>query len=93
LAEPFLSWAASSTPSRYRLRWLERRQYSSSSGRSCRGASSIDSRARPVRTAAFFAACGVFFWRFLRLAVIVGAAYWAVFARLHPYLFGTLWNQ
>jgi len=49
-------------------------------------------RARPVRTAAFFAACGVFFWRFLRLGVMVGAAYWALFAWLHPYLFGTLWN-
>lgn len=50
-------------------------------------------RARPTRTAAFFAACGVFFWRFLRLAVIAGAAYWALFAWLHPYLFGTLWNR
>ncbi len=50
-------------------------------------------RARPTRTAAFFAACGVFFWRFLRLAVIVGAAYWALFAWLHPYLFGSLWNR
>jgi len=50
-------------------------------------------RARPVRTAAFFAACGVYFWRFLRLAVMVGAAYWALFAWLHPFLFGTLWNR
>jgi hypothetical protein len=50
-------------------------------------------RGRPVRTAAFFAACGVYFWRFLRLAIIVGAAYWALFAWLHPYLFGSLWNQ
>ncbi len=50
-------------------------------------------RARPIRTAAFFAACGVYFWRFLRLAVIVGAAYWALFAWLHPFLFGTIWNR
>ena len=50
-------------------------------------------RARPIRTAAFFAACGVYFWRFLRLAVIIGAAYWALFAWLHPFLFGTLWNR
>ncbi len=50
-------------------------------------------RARPVRTAAFFASCGVFFWRFLRLGVMVGAAYWALFAWLHPFLFGTLWNS
>jgi hypothetical protein len=50
-------------------------------------------RGRPVRTAAFFAACGVYFWRFLRLAVIVGAAYWALFAWLHPFLFSTLWDR
>ena len=50
-------------------------------------------RARPVRTAAFFAACGVYFWRFLRLGVIVGAAYWALFAWLHPFLFETLWDR
>jgi hypothetical protein len=38
-------------------------------------------RGRPIRTAAFFAACGVFFMRFLRLAVIaavVGFALWKV---------------
>lgn len=50
-------------------------------------------RGRPIRTAAFFSACGVFFFRFLRLGLIVGAAYWAIFAWLHPYLFGTLWNR
>lgn len=50
-------------------------------------------RARPVRTAAFFAACGVYFWRFLRLAAIAGATYWALFAWLHPFLFSTLWNR
>ena len=31
-------------------------------------------RGRPVRTAAFFSACGVCFFRFLRLAAIVGSA-------------------
>jgi hypothetical protein len=50
-------------------------------------------RARPVGAAAFFAACGAWFGRFLRLGVIVGAAYWAIFAWLHPYLFGTLYNR
>jgi len=50
-------------------------------------------RARPVRTAAFFAACGVYFWRFLRLSVLVGGAYWALFAWLHPFLFGTVWDR
>jgi len=50
-------------------------------------------RGRPIRTAAFFAACGVYFVRFLRLAVVIGAAYWALFRWLHPYLFGTLYNR
>jgi hypothetical protein len=35
-------------------------------------------RARPIRTAAFFAAAGVFFFRFLRLAIIVWLAGWAL---------------
>jgi hypothetical protein len=50
-------------------------------------------RARPVRSGAFFASCGVYFWRFLRLGLIVGSAYWALFAWLHPYLFGTVWDD
>lgn len=50
-------------------------------------------RGRPIRTAAFFATCGVYFVRFLRLGILVGAAYWAIFAWLHPFLFGTLWNR
>jgi hypothetical protein len=50
-------------------------------------------RGRPVRTAAFFAACGVYFFRFLRLGVVIGAAYWAIFAWLHPFLFQTLWHR
>lgn len=36
-------------------------------------------RARPVRAPAFFSACGVYFFRFLRLGAIVGAVYWALF--------------
>jgi hypothetical protein len=35
-------------------------------------------RARPIRTAAFFAASGVFFFRFLRLAAIVGGVGWGL---------------
>ena len=35
-------------------------------------------RGRPVGSGAFFSACGVHFFRFLRLGVIVGAAYWAL---------------
>ncbi len=50
-------------------------------------------RARPVRTAAFFSACGAYFVRFLRLALIIGFCYWAIFRWLHPLLFETLWNR
>lgn len=50
-------------------------------------------RGRPVRTHQFFGACGVFFVRFLRLAVVVGGAYWALFRWLHPFLFGTIYHR
>lgn len=50
-------------------------------------------RGRPVGAAAFFAACGVYFLRFLRLAIVVGAAYWLIFAVLHPYLLGDLYAR
>ena len=46
-------------------------------------------RQRPTRSVGFFSACGVFFFRFLRLAVVAGAAYWLLFTRVHPYLFDT----
>jgi len=49
-------------------------------------------RGRPVRTSAFFSACGTYFVRFVRLAVIIGAAYWWLFAWFHPFLFRTLYN-
>jgi hypothetical protein len=49
----------------------------------------LDRYARQRRTGAhgFFAACGVFFWRFLRLGLIAGVLYWALFALLHRWLF------
>jgi hypothetical protein len=50
-------------------------------------------RGRPIRTQQFFAACGVFFVRFVRLGVIVGAVYWALFRWLHPYLFDSLYAR
>jgi hypothetical protein len=50
-------------------------------------------RGRPVRAAAFFSACGVYFLRFLRLGLIIGPAYWALFRWLHPYLFHTLYDR
>jgi hypothetical protein len=50
-------------------------------------------RERPVRSHAFFAACGVFFFRFLRLAAIMGGAYVALFGWLHPWLFDDLYPR
>jgi hypothetical protein len=41
----------------------------------------------------FFAASGVFFFRFLRLAVAMGLAYGVLFAVLHPWLFGRMFPR
>ncbi|MEO8480771.1 MAG: hypothetical protein ABI634_01090 [Acidobacteriota bacterium] len=49
-------------------------------------------RARPVATSTFFATCGVFFFRFLRMAVVVGAVYGAVFLWVQPWLLGTVFD-
>jgi hypothetical protein len=48
-------------------------------------------RDRALGPAAFFSACGVWFVRFLRLGVVAAVAYWLLFARLHPWLFDTLY--
>jgi hypothetical protein len=45
-------------------------------------------RGRRVRTAAFFATCGVFFFRFLRLGLVALAAYAILFGWVHGWLFG-----
>jgi hypothetical protein len=50
-------------------------------------------RGRPVRTAAFFSACGVYFFRFVRLGLVIGPTYWALFRWLHPYLFHTVYDR
>lgn len=50
-------------------------------------------RARPIRAAAFFSACGEYGVRFVRLGLIIGPLYWAVWAWLYPYLFGTIWGR
>jgi hypothetical protein len=44
-------------------------------------------RQRPTRSHGFFAASGVFFMRFLRLAVMAGLAYWVLFAYVHEWMF------
>lgn len=42
-------------------------------------------RGRPVRGAAFFAACGVYFFRFLRLVLIAAVPGWVLFRALHAF--------
>jgi hypothetical protein len=46
-------------------------------------------RQRPTRSHGFFSATGVFFVRFLRLALVAGLIYWFLFAYVHPWLFDT----
>ena len=50
-------------------------------------------RGRPVRISSFFSACGVYFFRFLRLGVLAGAAYWGLFHWVHPFLFQTVYDR
>ena len=50
-------------------------------------------RGRPVRTAQFFSACAVYAVRFARLAIIIGAAYFALFRWLHPFLFDRVFRH
>jgi hypothetical protein len=44
-------------------------------------------RKRPTRPHEFFGACGVYFVRFLRLAPMIAATYYVLFAYVHPLLF------
>lgn len=48
-------------------------------------------RDRALGSGAFFAACGVFFFRFLRLALLAAPIYLILFMGLHPWLFETLY--
>ena len=50
-------------------------------------------RDRTIGSYGFFAASGVFFFRFLRLGAIAAAAYWVLFTQLHPLLFDTLFAR
>ena len=43
-------------------------------------------RERPTRSYEFFTACGVYFVRFLRLAPLMAASYYVLFAVIHPLL-------
>lgn len=49
-------------------------------------------RNRPTRAHEFFAACGVYFVRFLRLAPIIALAYYALFGYIHPLIFDDLYG-
>jgi hypothetical protein len=44
-------------------------------------------RNRPTRAHGFFAACGVHFWRFLRLGVLASLLYALMFAFVHEWIF------
>ena len=50
-------------------------------------------RDRTVGAAAFFSACGVYFFRFLRLGVIAAVAYWALFGPYHHWLFDDVYGD
>lgn len=50
-------------------------------------------RQRPTRAHGFFAASGVYFFRFLRLAIVAGAIYWWLFTYLHSWLFDTWYRE
>ncbi len=50
-------------------------------------------RDRATRAHGFFAASGVFFFRFLRLAVVMAIVYGLLFGYLHPWLFDRLYPR
>jgi hypothetical protein len=50
-------------------------------------------RQRPTRAHGFFAACGVLFWRFLRLSLIAGLFYWALFVYVHRWLLNDAYER
>ena len=49
-------------------------------------------RGRPTRAHGFFSVSGVFFFRFLRLALMAGFVYVVMFSVVHPWLFGTVYT-
>jgi hypothetical protein len=50
-------------------------------------------RDRPIRSYGFFAACGVYFSRLLRLAPIMGLAYYVLFRYVHAWLFHDFYER
>jgi hypothetical protein len=47
-------------------------------------------RGRRIGTRAFFGTCGLFFFRFLRLGLLIGAAYYVLTGWFHALLFDVL---
>lgn len=50
-------------------------------------------RDRALGAGGFFAACGVYFVRFLRLGVLAAAVYWFLFVTLHTWLFDSVYPR
>jgi hypothetical protein len=50
-------------------------------------------RERSVGAHGFFAACGVFFFRFVRLGAIMAVVYGVLFGWVHPWLFGDVYPR
>ena len=50
-------------------------------------------RARPTRVHEFFAACGIYFVRFLRLAPIMAIVYFVLFSVVHPLVLDTAYEE
>lgn len=50
-------------------------------------------RDRRIGGYGFFAACGTYFFRFLRLGIIAAAVYWALFTWFHHWLFDHLFTE
>lgn len=50
-------------------------------------------RQRPTRTEGFFQSCGVYFVRFVRLAVLAGLAYYLLFGYVHRWLLSDLFDR
>jgi hypothetical protein len=50
-------------------------------------------RDRVVGASGFFAASGVYFWRFLRLGILQLAVYWLLFGSAHAFLFDRVYRR
>ena len=50
-------------------------------------------RDRSLGAGAFFAACGVYFVRFLRLGIMAAAVYWVLFVTFHTWLFDAVYPR